>query len=245
MELYAGLSVGILILSALLVAIKTFALWSRTRGLPELLLGLMLLSATVVGYPLAIACTRIPASEFPAIHVAYPLAISNGFACLLLFTLNVFRPKVGWAMAFVGVTLVALLACAATYIAEAMSANPRSPLEMRGLSIVNSAVIALAYLWTTSESLAYYRRSRLQLRLGLTSPIVVNRFLLWGLMGAAAGVAVVANFYGIVTGDFMSPVMVTASSTLGLVHASCLFLAFHPPVWYRDWVESRSAAEAA
>jgi len=24
-----------------------------------------------------------------------------------------------------------------------------------------------------------------------------------------------------------------------------LRLAFHPPVWYRDWVESRSAAEAA
>jgi len=57
--------------------------------------------------------------------------------------------------------------------------------------------------------------------------------------------AIVFDRYGIVTGDFMSPVMVTASSTLGLVHASCLFLAFHPPVWYRDWVESRSAAEAA
>jgi hypothetical protein len=245
MELYAGLSVAILVLSALLVAIKTLTLWRRTRGLPELLLGLMLLSATVIGYPLAVACARIPATEFLPIHVAYPMAISVGFACMLLFTQKVFRPSASWAKGFAAIMILALAGCAVAYIMEATSAQPRSPLEMRGLSIVNSALIAFAYFWTTSESLAYYRRSRLQLRLGLTSAVVVNRFLLWGLMGGAAGLAVVLNFYGIVTGEFMNPVMVTLSSTFGLVLASCLFLAFHPPVWYRAWVESRSAAAAA
>ena len=31
--------------------------------------------------------------------------------------------------------------------------------------------------------------------------------------------------------------MVSISSLLGLVHAGCLFLAFHPPSWYRGWIE--------
>jgi hypothetical protein len=41
----------------------------------------------------------------------------------------------------------------------------------------------------------------------------------------------------------MSPAIVSVSSAFGLVHASCLFLAFHPPAWYRGWVARRSAAE--
>ena len=75
--------------------------------------------------------------------------------------------------------------------------------------------------------------------------IVVNRVLLWGLMGMAAGLAVLANMISIMLGSFMSPSMVTFSSGLGLVHAICLFLAFHPPAWYKAWVQQRSAAEAA
>ena len=93
MEILAGLSVGLLLLSALVVAIKTFGLWLRTRALPELLLSAMLLSATVIGYPLAIACTRIPASEMLLIHLVYPFAMNLGFACLLLFTQRVFRAR--------------------------------------------------------------------------------------------------------------------------------------------------------
>ena len=42
MEIFAGLSVLFLVLTALVIAIKTFALWRRTRGAPELLLGLYL-----------------------------------------------------------------------------------------------------------------------------------------------------------------------------------------------------------
>ena len=52
MEVFAGLSVCVLVLIALFVAIKTFAVWRRTRGLPELLLGTMLVTATVLGLSL-------------------------------------------------------------------------------------------------------------------------------------------------------------------------------------------------
>jgi hypothetical protein len=62
-------------------------------------------------------------------------------------------------------------------------------------------------------------------------------------MTLSAGIAVVVNAIAMLTGSFMSPLSVSVSSLLGLVHASCLFLAFHPPGWYRGWVEQRYAAE--
>jgi hypothetical protein len=34
MELFAGLSVCVLVLTSLLIATKTFLVWRRTRGLP-------------------------------------------------------------------------------------------------------------------------------------------------------------------------------------------------------------------
>jgi hypothetical protein len=243
MELFAGLSVCLLIASALIIAIKTFAVWRRSRALPELLLSVMLASATVTGYPLAIASHRIPASEVLWIHLAYPLVINLGFACLLFFTLRVFRPGVAWARCLVGLALLLLAGCAAAYVREVTGANPRGQGELVGLSLVNTAPIAVAYFWTTLESLVYYRRLRLQLRLGLTDAHVANRMLLWGLMTLSAGIAVVINAGAMLTGSFMSAPIVAVSSALGLVHAGCLFLAFHPPAWYRGWVAQTYAAE--
>jgi hypothetical protein len=243
MEMLAGSSVLLLIASAAIIATRTFALWRRSRALPELLLSGMLVSATVVGYPLAIASHRIPASEILWIHVAYPLVINLGFACLLFFTLRVFRPGVVWASCLVGVSLLMLAACAVAYVREVTSEHPRGPGELVGLSLFNTVPIAVAYFWTTIESLGYYRRLKLQLRLGLTDAHVVDRMLLWGLMTLSAGIAVVVNAGSMLTGSFMSPVIVSVSSAFGLVHASCLFFAFHPPAWYRGWVAHRYAGE--
>jgi hypothetical protein len=241
MEIFAGLSVCLLVLAALVVAIKTFTLWLRTRGLPELLLSMMLVCATVLGYPLAIAITQIPASRMWWIHVAFQVLMSLGFVCLLLFTLMVFRPGTLWARCLVGLALSMLVAATVAYAIEVTGENPRPPAKLVGLNLFESAPIAVAYFWTTFESLGYYRRLRLRLRLGLTQVVVANRVLLWGLMTLSAGTAVVINMSAIVAGSYMSPPIVLTSSVLGLVHASCLFLAFHSPGWYKAWVERRAA----
>jgi hypothetical protein len=200
-EILAALSVGVLILSALTIAIKTFGLWRRSRQVPELLLSMMLFSVTVIGYPVAVACSLIPPAEVVSIHVVY--------------------------------------------IAEVTGENPRELTKMVGLALFNSTGIAVAYFWTTLESLGSYRRLRLQLRLGLTEAIVANRVLLWGLMTLAAGVAVILNAVAILLGTPLSPPIVAISSGLGLLHAGFLFLAFNPPGWYRIWVERRHALENA
>jgi hypothetical protein len=242
LELFAGLSVCVLVLTALGIAIKTFAVWRRTRGLPELLLGTMLVTATVLGYPLAVASSRISPSELWVIHLLSQSLFTVGYACLLLFTLRVFRPSAVWAKALAGVTLLALAATSVVYAIELGSEDPRRPSEMVGLTLLSSGAILVAYFWTMVESLVYYRQLRLRLRIGLAQVAVANRVLLWGLMALAAGMAVLVSVGGILAGSFMSPSIIAVLSVLGLVHAGCLFFAFHPPSWYRSWLEQGSSA---
>lgn len=240
MVIFAGLSVLILVLTALVIAVKTFALWLRTRGLPELLLSLYLCCATVTGYPLAIAMSQIPASKNWVIHVVAQLVMSVGWTCLLFFTLKVFRPDALWARCLVGLSLALILVSDVWYVAEVTGPNPRTPQEMPGFILFDSLPTAIAYFWAMFESLGYHRRLRLRLRLGLAQAVVANRVLLWGLMALAAGTALVINMAMVLVGSYMSPPVVLLSSVLGLAHASCLFLAFHPPAWYAGWLERRA-----
>ncbi|HEY8156229.1 MAG TPA: hypothetical protein VII72_19020 [Myxococcota bacterium] len=245
MEIFAGLSVGFLILTAGVVATKTFALWRRTRGLPELLLSLYLSCATVLGYPLMIASTQIPASEMWPLHLAGQVVTSFGFVCLLSFTLKVFRPEALWARGLVGLCLLLFAAGGVAYFVELTGDNPRPAGELIGITLINSTPIALAYFWAMLESMSYYRRLRLRLRLGLAEVAVVNRVLLWGLMSFAAGIAVIISLAGMLAGSFLTAPFVLVLSCLGAVHACCLFLAFHPPGWYRLWLERRAPVEAS
>jgi hypothetical protein len=242
MEIFAGLSVCVLVLTALGIAIKTFAVWRRTRGLPELLLGTMLVTATVLGYPITIASTRFSPSEYWVLHLLSQSLFAVGYACLLLFTLRVFRPGVVWAKVLAGGTLSALLTGTVVYAIELSGESPRRPGEITGLMLLSSGAIGVAYFWTTVEALTYYRQLRLRLRLGLTQVAVANRVLLWGLMSLAAGIAVVVSTGGMLTGSFMTPTMILVTSVLGIVHAGCLFFAFHPPSWYRRWLEQEGPA---
>lgn len=244
MEIFAGLSVCSLVLVALVVASRTLLLWVRARGLPELLLSMMLFSATVLGYPVMIVSTQIPASDRWPVHLGAQMLFGFGYACLLLFTLKVFRPRSSWAMGLTGFTLLLIVVATGAYAVELSRENPREPVEMVGLTLFNTLPCAIAYLWTTLESLAYYRRLRLRIRLGLADVVVANRVLLWGLMCLAAGSAVVINMAALLAGSFMSPSIILVSSALGLAHAGCLFMAFHPPEWYTGWLERRQALEA-
>jgi len=245
MEIFAALSVGLLILAALVVSIRTFALWRRTRGLPELLLCLMLFSATVLGYPAMIATTRIPASQMWPLHVLAQWLECFGISCLLLFTLKVFRPSALWARLLVAAALLPLVGGGVAYLVEVTGANPRPAAELLGINLLTSTPMAVAYFWTTLEALSYYRKLCLRLRIGLCDAMVCNRMLLWGLMTLAAGVAVLINLAAMLAGSFLSPPIVLVSSCLGIVLASCLFLAFHPPDWYRGWLEQSARPETA
>lgn len=245
MEVFAGLSVGVLILTALLVVIKTLALWRRTHGLPELLLSLYLSCATVIGYPLAIITSRVAASEYWPVYILAEAIMAVGWVSLLFFTLKVFRRDASWARWLVGFAVSLVAASVGAYVLVMSGAHPRPAQQMPGLTTIASIPAAIGYFWTTFEALAYHRRLRLRRRLGLADNAVTNRMLLWGLMALAAGAALVINMAALLGGSYLSPPIVVISSILGLFHAGCLFLAFHAPAWYRRWLESSEPVAAA
>ena len=222
MEIFAGLCVCSLILSAAFVATRILILWRRTRGRPELLLGVMLGCTTVLGYPLAIASNRLAADEFWTVHVGAVLCMNVGFGCLLLFTLTVFRPKSRRAMGFAGLLMSALCATTVSTAIVMGGENPPGTAERNSLNILLSTPIVISYGWTMLEALSYHRRLSLQLRLGLTSSLVVNRVLLWGLMAMSAGSATLVTIIVMALGiDFArTPALVAVLSGLGLAQAT-------------------------
>jgi len=242
MELFAGLSVGLLVLTAWAVVFKTFTLWLRTRGLPELLLTLYLTCATAVGYPLAVAMSVVPAAEHAWVHVLANLVMSAGWISLLLFNLHVFRLETFWAQGLVFITTCLIGWGAFGYIHEVTGPSPRPPQEIPGVTLLLSVPVGIAYLWTTLEAFSYYRMLRRRLGLGLADSAVVNRVFLWGLMTLSALVALVVSMVGVAAGSYMSASTILFSSACGLVHASSLFLAFHPPAWYRAWLQRGPAS---
>jgi hypothetical protein len=244
METVAGISVAVLILTALFVAIKTFSLWHRTRAVPELLLGSYLMCATVLAYPLLIASSRISPSQMWPLHVGGQVVMSIGFTCLLFFTLKVFRAEAPlWATCFVGACLLSFTVGGVAYFREMTGQDPRPAAELLHINLANTLPIAATYFWTTIESLTYHRQLKLRHRVGLADAVIVNRVLLWGLMTLAAGAAVLISLVGMLSGAFLSTPLILVLSSLGIVHAACLFLAFHPPAWYSRSLLAEEATE--
>jgi len=115
----------------------------------------------------------------------------------------------------------------------------------------------LPMIWLTFESLRYFRRLRRREALGLADPVVVNRFLLWGIFSAATFVNLAADLiahllYIALAGTTTELVMevlkptlfatMIVTMTLCMISAGALFLTFFAPVRYRSWLEGRSLA---
>jgi len=90
----------------------------------------------------------------------------------------------------------------------------------------------------------YWRMLRRRLSLGLADPVVVNRILLWS---AAAWAITLQYLYStgvvIVTGgSSISGFGIALVSSLGLIAAGTMLLAFFPPRSYLLWLERGSEA---
>jgi len=115
-------------------------------------------------------------------------------------------------------------------------------------------------VWLTVESLRYYRMLRRREALGLADPVVVNRFLLWGIFSAATFVNLAADLiahllYTTIAGtttelvmEVLKPVLfgtMIVTMILCMISAGTLFLTFFAPERYRAWLQNRSLARSA
>lgn len=232
---------------ALVVGVRVLLLASRTRELPELLMGIGVLGIGPVGFGLLVVAQQLRASQpvaFPVMVGTASFAISCGVLAKLVFNWRVYHPSSSLVRAVVicgGLLLLATLLYSgiAFGFAEAGSLTPQA--------LIRSGLQVSCLLWGATESFAYWAKMRRRARLGLADPVVVNRFLMWAIGAFAAGWGTaVGTVAQLVTGvdTMQSPAILTSSSLHGLVSAIAIALAFIPPAFYLRYIRSRAEQAA-
>jgi len=235
------------------VAIRLLTLASRTRELPELLLGVAYLLGGVLGFATIIVGTACQDDAPLLSRVLGGVGLfffSTGHLAVALMCWRVFAPG-SRRLAALFWLLAAILALdfARNIGVEGIPFPPsRSPWYYPGMLARTATTV-----WWVIAALSYHARLRRRLALGLADAPAANRVLLWGLAGVATLAGSVLISAGTIAGPFDLPhhdspardVLVMIAVTLVALGAVASWLAFLPPKRYLAWVESRASVAPA
>jgi hypothetical protein len=229
------IGIGTLFSVWIVTGVRLMLLARRTRALPEFILGLALLSIAGIGFPLSGLAPF--AGAFQLVFTFGGSFFSNTGNCLLMiFTVRVFHDasRLAWSAVGAAAALLAIQAVGHT-VGQALAQTPAEKLHAILLWSAGSlALSAIAWGWVAFEALRYHALLRRRVALGLADPIVANRMLLWGLMGAVATSCVLLDtalmYLG---GEFGRTVLLPlVTCVAGLLCSVCTILAFWPPAAY-------------
>jgi hypothetical protein len=251
------------LLLSLAIGIRLFRLAWREGGFgPEFWLASFFLFAAFLGAGLNISVyvgLADPSLALSPQHGSLVLAASTFTYCLgtiglHLFTWVTFRPESARARgAVVAGSLSVVAAACAQGLTEGFAVKVFPGIAYWAFYVARVA----PYYWLAVESLRYYAAAQRRLRLGLSDPLVTNRFLLlglWAVAWAAMGFSdlVARGIYVMVSGsttevrlDTAGPIILTTvavTSAFGTLAAVTLALSFFPTRAYRRFVEARAAA---
>jgi len=247
-EWLAACGGGAFVLASFVLGLRLMLLASRTRGLPELVLGTGLFLMGGVGYPLLVTAQQAqnaPPDLRVALLVTTMVFNTGGMTAVAWFTRRVFRP----ASRTAGAAVLGVLATYAGLMTaqglgpgmEALLADPHGPWWS------STFMSVLVLLWSGVESLRYHLLLRKRLGLGLADPVVADRFRLWAIsMFCAGSISASSLALDLLFGVAASDITVTGLlvGPLGLACATALWLAFLPPAAYTRRVQARAAARA-
>ncbi|MBS1107340.1 MAG: hypothetical protein H6Q91_2842 [Deltaproteobacteria bacterium] len=244
------------------IGVRLIRFAARSKG-PEAWLGGYLLAGTLFGTLLSSAVyiswsdprVALPPGWLPPLHALQFLANTAGMIAILMFTHRVFRPRARWARR--AAPTAAALSAVAFFVTAAVERfevhvipNPAY------LAVVATRVAAM--VWMTVESLLYFGQLRKRQRLGIADPLLVNRFLLWGIWAGSVSLMQLADpigrfWYWWITGTTVQWIpevgrtiivfLIASTSALGAVTAATLFLTFFPTAAYKRWVAARAITE--
>ena len=217
-----------------LVGVRLLLIALRTRGVPETMLGAAFLLIGAIGYP---ATTMARRGVLPTV-AANQLLFATGLAAqdLACFAVYVFTARTfhgGRAAARVGIALGGLLLLA-SWLAQRLVTG-FDPLALNAPYLLGLVARAAAFAWAAAESLHHWRVARRRLAIGLVAPILVERFLLFGVGMGGVFAAFVAFAIGqLVTANPAESTWVLAvTGAAGLLASVPTCLAFMPPASYR------------
>ena len=229
-------------ISYVLVGIDLLRRARRTRGLQELILGLAFvfngLSYFFMDLPSVFDNDAI-LNEF-----SYIGRIFAGSCALMIagFTWQTFRVFSDWAKFFFW-AIGALAAVGLLISALEGDWEGAYPLTHTGFWFEWVGGIA-AFVWLAFESLHTYSKTRLQVRIGLSDPLLSNRFLLIGIYGVLATSTYPLYLWIYIEYELhetWSIPMEIVAGIVELISLASLWISFAAPVFYRRWIDKARA----
>jgi hypothetical protein len=101
-------------------------------------------------------------------------------------------------------------------------------------------VIGSYPMWAAFEAFRYHALMSKRRALGLADPVVVNRFLLWGVASLFSVAAIWTISLPAILGlplveqQRLAPVSMSVTAVWGIGAISSYWLTFFPPAWYRS-----------
>jgi hypothetical protein len=225
------------------VAARLLALARRTRQLPELLIGVGLGSFAAVAYPLllvgALAGSAFAPSTRRLLIAASTAAYCVTLAGLAAFNYAVYRRGARWAQ---GLAAALFAVCA---LGGIVGVSRFDPVAAAGATdpvagVLMAVAYAVAFGWASVEALRYrgLLRRRVRVGVGQDDPVVMNRFLVWGLGTAVAALIDLALLGYAMRGLDLHdhPMAGVLQAASGLVCSTSWYLTFMPPARYLDWI---------
>jgi hypothetical protein len=226
-----------------LLSLRLFRLASRTRQIPELLVGIYFL---IVPFAISLA---IRVERFTPEQAVWVRGVSNGLftlggVTLLLFTWHVFRRDAGWARALAWGGSAGLVAVFAAGI-------PAGSYRSSACFFLLAPVFA-SYFWVFFESLRYYLLMRRRRRIGLADPVLANRFLLFAIWTGGVVAITLLGLVGALAqleqgtfrdgGGLGDPLLLAVTRAISLPIAISIWLTFLAPARYHDWLRGGDKA---
>lgn len=230
-----------LTVTALAVGARLLWLGSRTRQLPELMIGgAFIFAGGIPGLLIVLADDGSGSGAHGGLLAGASVSLFLGASMLTVFTWRVFRPTERWGAVLFGCMIAGL---AVGHLGSALFADdPTSALAM-GFTWIGVLFRIAAYTWAVAESTREFLAARRRCAIGLTEPLVANRMLLWAV-GLASVLAIWIHEAAMLAGgrghSTNSSYLLIAF--LGFVCAGTLSLAFFPPAFYQRHFALRGAA---
>ncbi len=227
-------------------------LWQahQTRKLPELLMGLGLVCVIFVYLPIVAwsGLGRASTGEVKTAALAFGSCFMwLGFSCLFAFTWKTFRPDREWAM-WLTFAMSSLMAASCGGMVACLLASPPDVPSFEAAKLWTGLVrvpMIVSFSWTSYEGITNHMMCRRRQALGLSDPVVTNRFLLWSIVGIIQSsinvVSLTLHVNGV--GMMRSPTALFVVAFGSFVGSILMILTFFPPAMYLNLLRDRASGQ--